>query len=137
MIVLQIDRNFKSKIFFILPNRFSDQTDVTFKSFSKGASASFSSVSSPFTHLWCFQALQLFKVSFFTIFHIDDRLIPVCLAIFLGAKCVWGCSCCEQTNSSIKFTFSSIEIFLGCPDICFLSIEPVSLNFFKRRLTKE
>ena len=41
-----------------------DHRDVTFKSFSKGASASFSFISSPFSHLWCFLALELFKVSF-------------------------------------------------------------------------
>ena len=62
---------------------FLDHTDVTFESFSKEVRAVFSFVSSPFTHLWYCQALELFKVSFFTILLIDDRLIPVCSAIFL------------------------------------------------------
>ena len=63
-IVLQIDKNCKSEIFLILLNQFFDHTDVTFKSFSKGASAGSSLILSPFTHLRCFQALELFKVSF-------------------------------------------------------------------------
>ena len=63
-------------------NSFFDHTDVAFKSFSKGASAGFSFISSPFTHLWHFPVLELFKVSSFTIFRIDDQLIPVCLIIF-------------------------------------------------------
>ena len=41
------------------------QTDITFKPFSKGSSAGFSSVSNPFTHLWCFQAFESFNVYFF------------------------------------------------------------------------
>ena len=84
--------------------------DVTFKSFSTWASASFSSVSSPFNHL-C-------KL------HNDDRLILVCSESFLGAKWVWGHSSCKQTNSSIKSIFSSA---LGRPDLCLLSLEPVPL----------
>ena len=63
-IILQIDWKFKSEIFF-LPNRFSDHADVTFKSFSQGASASFSSGSSPVTHLWCSRAPKLLRSSFF------------------------------------------------------------------------
>ena len=88
-IVLQIDRNFKSEIFFILPNCFLDHTDHTddLKSFSKG--------------------------------------------------CVWGWSSCKQTNSFIKFTFSSVETVLGHPELCLLFIEPVSLIFFNRHLTEE
>ena len=123
MIVLQIDKNFKSEIFSISSNCFFDRTYVTFKSFSKGASPGFSSVSSPF------QALELLKASFFTILCIDDLLIPVCLVIFLGAKCEWGHSFYEQTNSSIKSIFSSVETVLGHPEPCFLSTEPVSLIF--------
>ena len=53
-------------------------TDVTFKSFSKGARAGISSVSSLFTHLRCFQVFELLKVTFFTIIYIDHRLISVC-----------------------------------------------------------
>ena len=76
---MQINRNLTVKFVFILPNRFFDQTDVTFEFFSKGASASLLSVLSHFYQLWCFQALELFKASSFTIV----RLIPVYLAIFL------------------------------------------------------
>ena len=43
---------------------FSDHTNLTFKSLSEGASAGFSNILSPFTHLWCFQALELFKFYF-------------------------------------------------------------------------
>ena len=50
---------------FQLVKRFFDHANDTFKSFSKGASAGFSSVSSTFTHLWCFQVFELFKVYFF------------------------------------------------------------------------
>ena len=99
----QIDKNFRSEIFFTLRNNFSDHMDVIFKSLSKRASAGgFSSVSGSFIHLWCFQALELFKVSFFR--HSPWRwpIDSVCLTIFLGAKCVWGRSSCEQANSSIK-----------------------------------
>ena len=77
---------------------------------------------SSFTHLWCFQALELFKVYFFTILCSDDRLVPVCSAIFLGAKCVWGWSSCNQTNTSIKSIFSFVETILGCPKLFLLSI---------------
>ena len=66
--VLEIYRKFESEIFFVLPNHFFDHTDVTFKYFSKGGSVAFSSVSSPLTHLWCFQALELLKVLFFSPF---------------------------------------------------------------------
>ena len=131
MIILQIDRNFNSEIFFILPNSFSDHLDVTFKSFSKGACVGFSSALSPL------QALELFQFSFFTILFIDYQLISVCSTIFLGAKCVWGCSSCEQINSSTKSLFSSIETVLGYPEPCLLSIEPVSLKFFNTCLTEE
>ena len=44
---------------------FLDHMDASIKYLFKGSSASFSFVSSSFTHLWCFQALELFKVSFF------------------------------------------------------------------------
>ena len=136
-IVLQIDRNFKNEIFLILPTRFFDHTNVTFKFFSKGVSVSFSTVLSPFTHLRYFQALGLFKVFFLTILCIDDRLIPVCSAIFLGAKFAWYYSSCEQTNSSIKSMCTSVETALGFPEPCLLSIKLVSANFFNRRLTEE
>ena len=89
--------------------------DVIFKSFPMGASASVSSVCSPFTNLWwCFKALELFQVSFFTILCIVDRLILICLVFFLGAKCVLGRFSCDQTNLSIKSMFSSIETALAC-----------------------
>ena len=125
------------KSFSSCQNVFFDHTDVTFKSFSKKASAGFFSVSSPFTRLWCFQVLNCLRFLFFTILRIDDRLIPVCSAIFLGAKCVWGGSSFEQTNSSIKSLSFSVETVLGCPEPCLLSIELDSLNFFNRCLTEE
>ena len=105
--------------------------DVTFKSFSKGTSASFSSVLIPFIHLWCFQALQLFKISFFfTIPYIDEQLI------FLGAKCVWNHSSCEQTSSSIESMIASLEAVLGRPKSFLLFIELFSLNFFNKMLER-
>lgn len=58
---------------------------------------------------------------FFYILRIDDRLISVCLAIFLGAKGVWwGLSSFEQTKSSIKSMFSFVEAVLGYADPCLL-----------------
>ena len=105
--------------------------DVTFKSFSKGTSASFSSVLIPFIHLWCFQALQLFKISFFfTIPYIDEQLI------FLGAKCVWNHSSCEQTSSSIESMIASLEAVLDRPKSFLLFIELFSLNFFNKMLER-
>ena len=56
-------------------------------------------------------------------------------AIVLGAKCVWSHSSCEQNISSIKSMISSLVTVLGHPEPCLLSIEPVSLSFFKRHLT--
>ena len=82
-----------------------------------------------------FKRLNCLKFLSFTIPRIGDRLIPVCSATSLGAKCVWSCSSCELTNSSIKSMFSSVETALGRPEPCLLSVEPVSLNFFNRRLT--
>ena len=99
-------------------------TDVTFKSFSKSASASFSSVSSPFNHLCKLIFISLTHFLFFIILHNDDRLIPVCSESFLGVKWVWGCCSCKQTNSFIKSTFSSV---LARPDLCLLSLEPIPL----------
>ena len=107
--------------FFILPNRFFDHTDV-------------SSVSSPFPHLWCFQAPELLRFLFFTILHIDDQLIHVCLTTFLDAKCV----CMRPIFLWANQLFYQIDVtVLGRPEPCLLSIEPVSLNFFNRDLTEE
>ena len=37
-----------------------------------------------------FKCLNCLRFLFFTIFRTNDRLILVCLAIFLVAKCIWG-----------------------------------------------
>ena len=47
--------------------------------------------------LGVFRRSNCLRFLFFTILHIDDRLVPVCLVIFLGAKFVWGRSSYEQT----------------------------------------
>ena len=114
-------QDFKSENFFILPNRFSNHTDV-------------SSVLSPFPHLWCFQALELLRFLFFTILHIDDQLIHVCLTTSLDVKCV----CMRPLFLWANQLFYQIDATVfGCPEPCLLSIEPVSLNFFNRDLTEE
>ena len=123
--------------FFDLAKPFFRSYGCFFKFFSKGFSAGFSTVSSPFTHLWYFQALELFKIYFLTTLCIDDRMIPVCSALFLGAKFAWDHSSCEQTNSFIKSMFSSVETVLGFPEPCLLSVKLVFKNFFNRRLTEE
>ena len=81
-----------------------------------------------------FKCWDCVRFLFFTFPCIDGQLIPFCSAIFLGAKCVWGRSSCEQTRSFIKSMFSSIETILGCPEPCLLSNQPVSLNFFNKHL---
>ena len=58
-----------------------------------------------FTH-GGFKPLNCLRSFFFTILRIDYRLIPVCLTIFLGAKCN---SSCEQINFSLKPMFSSVK----------------------------
>ena len=68
-----------------------------------------------------FKHFNYLKFLFFPILSIDDRLILVCLGIFLGAKCMSGRSYCEQTNSSIKSIILSIETDLGCLEPCLLS----------------
>ena len=117
MIILQIDRNFKSVIFFILPNCFFHHMDFTFKSFSKEASLGFSLTSGSFTHFWYFQVPELFKVSFF----------------FYNSPYWWPIDSCLSGESM----FSSLETVLGQPEPSLLSIKPVSLNFFNRPLTEE
>ena len=103
----------------------------------EGIQCVFSSVSSPFTHLWCIQVLELLKVSFFTTFRIDDRLIPIFSTIFLLDKCVWDRSSEEQTNSSYKSMLFSVEKVTCSPEPWILFIEPVSLNDFNGCLTGE
>ena len=82
-----------------------------------------------------FKRKKCLRFLYFAILRIDKRLIPVCSGIFLGVKCVQGHASCE--DSSIKSMFSSLETVLGCLEPCLLSVEPVSLNFFNRRLTQE
>ena len=82
---------------------FLDHTDVTFKSFSKGARATFSSVSSRLTHLWCFQVLELFKAfsvvmtnwlqfvrQFFLVLNDCGAALPVSKPTLLSTPCfIW------------------------------------------------
>ena len=84
-----------------------------------------------------FKHWNCLRFLFFTILRIEYRLIPVCSAVFLGAKWIWGHSSCVQTNSSIKSMFPSVETVLGHHEPCLISIEPASLNFFNRHLTEE
>ena len=131
------NRNFKSEIFSILPNRFFDHTDFTFKSFFKGASAGFSFALTPFIICGVFKRLNCSRLFFSTIFRIDDRMIPVYSTILLDTKSILGRSTCKLTNPSSKSMFSSVETVLGRSEPCLISIESVSLNFFNRRLTEE
>lgn len=135
---LQIDRNCKSKIVCILPNRFSDHLNITFKSFSKRSELVFLLFRVPSLNCGVFKWLNCLSfLFFFTILRIDVRLILVYSVIFLSAKCVWSRFFCKQTNSSIKSTFSSVETVLGCPASCLLHVEPVFVNVFNNRFTEE
>ena len=93
---------------------------------------------SVFSHLRFFQALELFKVSVFLPFSvlITDWFLFV-QRFFLVLNAYGNGSSCEQTNSSMNSMFSSIEAVVRGPEPSLLSIEPVSLNFFNRHLTKE
>ena len=108
-IVLQIDKNFKisrmksfsscQTVFFII------QMLLSNLSVREPALVFLCYFESFFTH-GGFKPLNCLRSFFFTILRIDYRLIPVCLTIFLGAKCN---SSCEQINFSLKPMFSSVK----------------------------
>ena len=82
-----------------------------------------------------FTLLKWRKFLLFIVLLIDERLIPVCLAILRGARCVCGASYCEQISSSMKSVFSSLVTNLGRPEPSFLFMMPLSLKPFKSLFT--
>ena len=85
-IVLQIDRNFKNEIFSSCQTVFSI-IRMLLLNLSLTEPARVSLMFQVPSLICCvFQCLNYLRYIFFTILYIDDKLIPVCLVIFLGAN---------------------------------------------------
>ena len=136
MIVLQIDKNFMSEIFLSCQTVLSI-IRMLFSNLSLREPARVSLLFRvPSLICGVFKRLNCLRFLLFTILRIDDQLIRVFSAIFLGAKCVWGRSSCEQTNSSIKSMFSSVETVLGRPDPCLLIHETSFSEFSQQAINR-
>ena len=85
---------------------------------------------------WVFKRLNCFNPFVFTILLMNERLIPVYFSISLSDIWLTGLFSCNHIKSLTISSFYAVVTIRGLPEPSFLSIDPFSLNWFKRHWTE-